>query len=54
MTLPEHIEQIEQADKELTDYLERHEGDIAVGINDFDYLRNVFKLCIGREAAIDG
>ncbi len=54
MTLPEQIEQIEQADKELTDFLKAHEEDIAMSINDFGDLKNIFTLCIGREAAIDG
>ena len=53
MTTAEQIEQLEQADKELTEYLERHEDDIAWGVNDFSDLRNVFKLCIGREAVKD-
>lgn len=53
MTTSEQIEQLEQADEELTDYLERHEDDIAIDINDFGDLRNVFKLCIGRDAKRD-
>lgn len=54
MTPKEQIDQIEQADTELTDFLKSHEQDIAMSINDFGDLSNIFTLCIGREAAIDG
>ena len=33
----------------LGDYLELHEGDIAIGINDFGSLKPVFVAMCGRE-----
>ena len=33
----------------LTDWLLRHESDIAWGLDDFDELREAFKFIIGRE-----
>jgi len=32
----------------LIEYLQNHEEDIAIGINDFDDLRNLFLLLTGR------
>jgi len=34
----------------LKEYLADHEEDIAIGINDFGYLREVFLFFIGRKA----
>lgn len=37
----------------LLEYLEYHEEDIAVGINDLGDLKGVFRFCFGREAVCE-
>ena len=39
-----------QAWGDLRSYLEAHECDIAVGVDDFDSLRLLFRVVLGRKA----
>ena len=41
------------AKKKLEEYLTYHEEDIAIGINDFDDLREVFECIIGKPATYE-
>jgi len=49
-TLNQHIGLMNRAAKDLTSYLESHEDEIAIGINDFGELKSVFKKEFGRDA----
>lgn len=39
-----------KASEDLSYYLYDHEKDIAIGINDFGDLKDVFRRCAGRDA----
>lgn len=50
LTETEFMELAHQATTDLMSWLEAHEDDIALGINDFGALKPVFFFTVGRQA----